>query len=90
MDNGNARKPGLDAQDIESNAMEENLSPSPADDVFDFDDDFDEFGKYARMAAGARFKQPAKSGVQKMRTTHDVKGLRKLGKPEHRDKDNRA
>ena len=66
----------------------ENTSDFLDDGFSDDTDDFVEFGKYAQMAAGARIKGagPKGHGISKMRTLDDLRGAKKLHKPEHKPK----
>ena len=88
MNHGNAGKPDPGAH-----------GPKPAEitdkDAYDqpgVQDDEDgvliEFGKYGKMAASARIKGAGvkNNGVGKMRSNDDLRGIKKLHKPEHKPK----
>lgn len=74
-------------QEPSDEATHEAYDPSTEDDFVDDGHGFEEFGKYGQMAAQARIKGASKgAGITKMRQTQDMRGLKKLQKPVHRDK----
>ena len=77
---------GQDPTQATEDALDEYDPLAPGDDLGG-DDDFNEFGAFAKLAGGTRIKGTVKSiDIPKMRSNRDAGAGRKFNKPLHKDK----